>query len=81
VANNPLNSPWRLDPDFPGRVLGADGQFIALFDDARVAQIVTAAPQMYFALDAMLEANPDDDEEARNLGRIALAKAKGDRNR
>jgi len=76
MANNPLNSPWRLDKEDPHRVLGADGHFIGLIADVKIARIISAASLMYFALDAMLEADSGD-KEARALGAIAMAKAKG----
>jgi len=81
MANNPLNSPWKVCPENPYRVRGADGRFIALFDDLKLARMVTATPQLYFALDAMLEAVNEGEApslDVRKLGMLAMMKAKGE---
>ncbi len=77
---NSFNSPWRVSPAEPHHVIGADSSVIATVEDLKHASIVSAAASMYFALEAFLAYyEPDTSEEAeiRNLGVMALEKAKG----
>jgi hypothetical protein len=77
---NPLNSPWRISTANSYRIVGADSATIAILNNKQHSSIVSAAPQMYFALAAMLEAFTTSDPELieiRNLGVMALDKARG----
>ena len=77
---NALNSPWRVSSANRCEILGADFSPVATCVNPRHASIIAAAPQMYFALEAMLSYYEPDNSEAaeyRNLGVMALAKAKG----
>jgi len=78
---NPLNSPWRISPVNPEFVLGADQQIVTICPGHKFTSLLSACPQMFFALEAVLAYyEPDNSEEAEilNLGKMALAKAKGD---